>query len=245
MRRLLTVAALGAALTILILLARAAENWHYVVTGTPGTLLYAASFDSVQDDWEVYAGRLDASIRDGVLRVENGQTDSYAFSVAAARYRDIDLRAKTVGAAGPLNNGYGVIFRYQNPQNFYAFLVSSDGYYSVLRAADGDQHWLSNWVDTALVNQGIGAENRLRVIATGDVFRFAINEQPVQVCIPTDPAAESTYVMGSCIEGAMQDALQDALLAEGQIGVITLSFAEPDVVAEFDNIVVFSPEMGG
>jgi hypothetical protein len=242
LRRLLTVAALGAALTVLILLARAAENWHYVVSGAPGTLLYAASFDGDQQDWQTYSGRLDASIEAGVLRVENGQSDSYAFSVADQHYDDLDLRARAVGAEGPLNNGYGVVFRYQNPQNFYAFLVSSDGYYSVVRALDGDQRWLSNWIDSPMVIQGIGAENRLRVVASGDQFRFWINDMPAQVCVPDDPAAESTYVAGTCREGAMLDVLQDAALASGQVGVVALTFGEPDVVATFDDIVVYSPE---
>ncbi len=245
MRRLLTVAALGAALTIVVLLARTAENWHYVVTGAPGTLLYAASFDEGQADWETYSGRLDASIEAGVLRLENGQSESYAFSVAAPRYADMDLRARAVGAAGPLNNGYGVVFRYQNPQNFYAFLISSDGFYSVVRALGGDQRWLSNWIDTPLIDQGIGAENRLRVVAVGDQFRFAINDQPVQVCIPNDPDAESTYVVGTCVEGAMLDALEDSSLTSGQSGAVALTFGEPDVVAQFDDVVIYSPETPG
>lgn len=245
MRRLLTVAALGAALTVLVVLSRAAENWHYIVSGEPGTLLYAAAFDAAHDDWQTYSGRLDASIEAGVLRVENGQSDSYAFSVADPHYADLDLRVRAVGAAGPLNNGYGVVFRYQNPQNFYAFLVSSDGYYSVLRSLEGDQRWLSNWIDTPLVNQGIGAENRLRVVASGDEFRFWINDDPAQVCVPNDPDAESTYVGGACREGAMLDVLQDSSFATGQIGVVALTFGEPDVVAVFDDVVIYSPEANG
>lgn len=243
MRRLLTVAALGAALTVLVLLARAAENLHYIVSGAPGTLLYVASFDDTQDDWQIYSGRLDASVDGGVLRIENGQSDSYAFSVAKQHYADLDLRVRAVGAAGPLNNGYGVVFRYKNPQNFYAFLVSSDGYYSVVRALDGDQRWLSNWIDSPLVNQDIGAENRLRVVAVGNQFRFWINDMAAQVCVPDDPAAESTYVAGMCREGAMLDVLQDSSHASGQIGVVTLTFGEPDVVATFDDVVIYSPEV--
>jgi hypothetical protein len=239
------VAALGAALTVLVVLARAAENWHYIVSGAPGTLLYTASFDATQDDWETYSGRLDVSIDGGVLRVENGQSDSYAFSVADQHYADLDLRGRAVGAAGPLNNGYGVVFRYQNPQNFYAFLVSSDGYYSVMRAVNDDQRWLSNWIDTPLVNQGIGVVNRLRVVASGDEFRFWINGEPALVCIPNNPDAESTYVMGTCVEGTMLDVLRESSLASGQIGVVALTFGEPDVVAEFDDVVIYSPEASG
>jgi hypothetical protein len=244
LRRLLLVAALGAALTILILLALAADSWHYVVSGAPGDLLYAASFDAEQDDWQTYSGRLDASIDAGVLRLENGQINSSALSVARQYYSDFDLRARAQALSGPLDNGYGVVFHHQNSLNFYAFLVSSDGYYAVLRVVDGDQLWLSNWINTPLVNQGLGAENRLRVVAQGDQFRFFVNEQPVQVCIPDDPTGESTYVMDTCVEGTMQDVLRDGLLTSGQIGMVALTYSEPDVIASFDDVVIYSPEAG-
>lgn len=244
MRRLLLVAALGAALTILILLALAADSWHYVVSGAPGDLLYAASFDAEQDDWQTYSGRLDASIDSGVLRLENGQVNSSALSVARQYYSDFDLHTRAQALSGPLNNGYGVVFHHQNSRNFYAFLVSSDGYYAVMRVVHGDQFWLSNWINTPLVNQGLGAENRLRVVARGDQFRFFVNEQPLQVCIPNDPTGESTYVMDTCVEGTMQDVLQSSALPNGQVGVIALTYGEPDVIASFDDVVIYSPEAG-
>ena len=104
---------------------------------------------------------------------------------------------------------------------------------------------MSNWIDTPLVNQGIGGENRLRVVAEGDAFRFWINDEPAPVCVPNNPDAESTYVMGTCVEGAMLDVLRDSSLASGQIGVVALTFGEPDVVAEFDDVVIYSPETSG
>jgi hypothetical protein len=239
---LLTVAALGAALTLLILLSRAADGWHYIVTADPGTLLYAASFDEGQDDWQTYLGRLEASVADGILRIENGQLDSYAFSTARPYFSDFDLRLRAQAISGPLNNGYGAVFRYQSPQNFYAFLVSSDGYYSVVRIAQGSQRWLSNWIDTPVVSQGIGVENRLRVRALGDQFQFYVNDALVPLCIPDDSTAESTYVMGTCVEGALVETMRDDTLSWGQVGVVALTFGEPDVVAGFDDVIIYSPE---
>jgi hypothetical protein len=241
MRRLLTVAVLGAVVTLLFVLGRAAEDWHYVVEGQPGALMYVATFDDFTADWQTYDGRLAASIADGGLRIENGLGDTYAFSVARPHFRDFDLRLDASAVSGPENNGYGVIFRYQDQGNFYMFLVSSDGYYSVTRVTDGDQTPLSNWIDTPLVTRGFDAPNFLRVIGQGDRFRFFVNNQAVQLCIPNDPGGISTYNAGQCFGGTMRDELTDVSIASGQIGVVTLSLDEADVVAQFDNLLVYQP----
>lgn len=54
-----------------------------------------------------------------------------------------------------------------------------------------------------IVNQGISTVNRLRVVARGNQFQFYINGEQVQVCIPNNPDAQSTYFMDSCIDGQM------------------------------------------
>lgn len=245
MRRLLTVTVLGAVLTVLFALSRAAADWHYVVDDAAGTLLYATTFDAFAEDWQQYDGRLAAAIDAGTLRIENGETDVYAFSVAQPYFANFDLYAEAQATAGPLNNGYGLIYRYRDPQNFYMFLVSSDGYYRVSRVVDGDQRLLSEWIDTPIVAQGFDTPNRLRVVGRGDRFTFYINDQQVQLCIPNNPDGVSTYRTGlGCIDGTMQDELVDAGIAEGQIGVVAFSLAEPDVIATFDNVLVYSPDRG-
>src|SRR5262249_35764915 len=122
---------------------------------------------------------------------------------------------------------------------------SSDGYYEVSRAINGRQKELSTWIQSAAVNQGLKAVNRLRVIAQGDEFRFFINGQPVQLCIPDDPNAQSTVnpLDGSCMGGAMKDTLTDATIPNGQIGVVAQSTdtGGAGVVAAFDNLLVYAP----
>jgi len=237
------------------------ENWveswqHYLVGGDPGTLLYAASFDGggtdgFNGDWQQYPGRLSAQIAGGQMTISVGEANGGAYSYAAPHFGDFDLRVEAQAVSGPVDNGYGVIFRLQNKDNandqddsYYLFLISSDGYYRISRVVDGDEKILSDWIDSTAIQQGLNAVNRLRVVARGDQFHFYVNDQPLQVCIPDDPNGVSTYSGGACVKGTMQGALIDDTIPNGQIGVSALWTAdanEQPVVAAFDTLLVYAP----
>ncbi|XWX04352.1 hypothetical protein VZO05_02120 [Aggregatilineales bacterium SYSU G02658] len=132
-------------------------------------------------------------------------------------------------------------------QGYYMFLISADGYYSVWQAVDdgsGTQaRRVSAWIASDLVNQGLNAVNELRVLAVGDTFRFFINGQPVSLCLPDGPNAQSTYSAGQCIGGQMTDVWVNADYAVGQIGLVAQSTLSggSGVVVEFDKLRIFSP----
>ena len=129
---------------------------------------------------------------------------------------------------------------------FYMFLISSDGYYQVLRGdgsnEDGlQQRVISTWIASDAIEQGLGVQNELRVVGRGDEFQFYINNQLVELCIPNNEDAESTYSAGECVEGSMQSTLIDDTVATGQIGVVARSLRQEGVVVQFDNYVIISP----
>lgn len=239
MRTLLTLLLLILVLFGFIQLRGQAANLHYVTSGAPGEVLYAAAFDGFQDEWELYNEERIAEITDGVLRLTNNTVNNGSYSVTNSRFNDFDLTVDARAVAGPLDNGYGVVFRLKDRQNYYTFMTSSDGYYQVARVVDGNITELSTFnVDSSIVNQGISTVNRLRVVARGNQFQFYINGEQVQVCIPNNPDAQSTYFMDSCIDGQMLDTLTDDAIAQGQIGVVVQTFSESGVTVEFDNLVV-------
>ncbi len=215
-----------------------AANLHYVTSGAPGEIVYAAAFDGFPDEWEQYNERRVAEVADGVLRLSNSEANNGSYSVAKQRFADFDLTFDARAVTGSENNGYGVIFRLQDRRNYYLFEVSSDGYYRVARVVAEDVRELSTWIESPLVNTGIGAANRLRVVARGDQFEFFINGERAQVCIPNNPDAQSTFLMDTCIDGQMLDTLTDATIAQGQIGAVIETFDASGVTVEFDNLVV-------
>ena len=245
MQRVVMLAILAVLLLGAIGLQQIVAGWRYVLPADAGDLLYVATFDGFVDEWEQYDGRLNARISDGSLRLDVGDVISAPFSAASPHFRNFDVRIEAHPVEGPENNGYGLIFRLQDPDNHYLFMVSSDGYYKVSRRLNGEEKTLSDWIRTDIVQHGFGGTNWLRVVAYEDRFQFFINGYHVQLCIPDNPEAESTYFSfrEECVEGQMKDTLFDDALASGRLGAMARSFDVPGVVVDFDNLVVFGPEI--
>lgn len=251
MRRLIVLLLLVGLLAAAIWFNRLLANWHYVVPVMAGEAAYLATFDADDGDWNLAEGRLSARILDtGALRLEIAEPFKLPFAEARPHFADFDLRVQATAADGPLNNGFGVIFRLQNKDNvspgdddYYLFMISSDGYYQLSRSINGAAREVSTWIPSQAIRQGIGMSNWLRVVAQGDQFQFFINNQQVALCIPDDPAAQSTYnsVSGECVGGQMRDTLTDASIPSGQIGVAAQSFDQGGVVVDFDNLVILGP----
>lgn len=244
MRRLLLIVIPLLLLVTMIALSRAAAGWRYTLPSGPGDVMYVAAFDGFLDEWELYDdGQLAARAADGALRLSADAPNRTPFSVARPILGDFDLRVTATAVGGPLNNAFGVIFRMLDARNYYQFLVSSDGYYQVLRAVDSDTRELSTWIPSDAVRQGLNEPNVLRVVAVGSTFTFYVNGEPVELCVPDDPTARSTYnaISGECMEGEMRATLVDESLPAGHAGAVVQSFDEPGVVVEFDNLLVVGP----
>ncbi len=223
---------------------------HFVVPSPAGEVLYAADFEQFTDEWRLYDGRLSAEIHDGSLHIRVDDANSAAFSATQAYYANFDLTVTARAVDGPIDNGFGIIFHLQNKDNatpeddsYYTFLISSDGYYQVNRALNGQQTIVSNWVPSEAIQQGLDAENQLRVIFSNNRYRFFINGEQVSLCIPNDPSGASTYALGACIQGQMLESYEDASLTQGQIGMIALATASggSGVEVTFDNMIVRGP----
>ncbi|MEL6150011.1 MAG: hypothetical protein AAGK74_01650 [Chloroflexota bacterium] len=231
-------------LLFVLLLRRNEDGLRYVVPNRPPAVLYATTFDDgvFGADWsqqdrtggtiEVADDALNltfAEIVPGRQRLRS--TTTYLF-------RNFDYSVTAAATAGPLNNGYGVVFRQFDEQTYYLFLVSSDGWYSVWRELPEGFIALSAWIPSEAINQGVDGEiNRLRVTAQGDTFRFYVNDEPLMLCIPDDPGGESTYT-NECIGGTMQDTLTDDSIPVGRLGVAIETIIDGGMAAQFDNAVV-------
>ncbi len=256
LRRLLLLIIPALLIVVLNTAVRLAEEQRQpTITGAPGAVLFAASFDGEADSafnrlWRQYDGRLSARIADGVLRVQIDDVSTGAYSVAPYLFADFDLRSRARAIDGPEDNGFGVVFRLQDQGNqntaddsYYLFLISSDGYYRVVRVIDGATRIVSDWIDSTAIRVGIGAVNSLRVVGQGDRFAFYINETRVPLCIPDSPDAVSTYALGQCIGGTLTETLTDSAIPVGRAGVGAISTESGDagVHVAFEQFIILSP----
>ena len=126
---------------------------------------------------------------------------------------------------------------------YFAFLISSDGYYSLWRTEASQTRLLSAWIASADIRQGLDAENLIRVVAKGPRYQFYVNGVLLALCLPNEPGAASTFAAGECVDGSMQDSYLAAADAAGRLGLIAQSTASGGggVVVRFDNMIVYSP----
>lgn len=232
----------------------------------PGALLYATTFDAAGGEWDTYQGRDAAQIvpvaeldpqavaaspgalEGQVLLVTYGSPYSSegVFSALDRTYRDFDLRVTAQMIAGPLDNQYGVIFRYRDPDNYYGFLVGGDienvGWYALVKVQGGVLEWVSNWGTSEHVHAGNRA-NEIRVVAVDDTFQFFVNGHLMPLCFKGENAT-SMWVDGACFTDDVATTYQDAEFTQGQVALMaghSIDVSTPVVVA-FDDVVIVGPE---
>jgi hypothetical protein len=251
-RRFIIFSILMLTLITMLQLSRMVDEWHYIVPAQAGQVLYATSFDGGMPDWiQDERGGFVIQAINGVMQVIAQEDNTGPYALVTPYFGDFDVRVNTQiingDFAGGNNNAFGIIFRRQDQQNYYIFLISGDGYYRVQRVDDGQSKDLSTWNRSAAINQGIDAVNALRVVGQADQFQFFVNETPIELCIPDDLDATSTIVGTECREGQWTTTLQDDTHAFGQIAVgIDAERANPlqysRIVINFDDFIVLGPE---
>ncbi|MDX1995336.1 MAG: hypothetical protein SF029_23330 [bacterium] len=235
-------------LTLIILigasyqLSQLAQGWHHVVSGAPGELVYVSTFDGFIEDWEQYDERNTAKIEDGRLQVYLAAEGRIVYSAARPYFQNFDLTVEASAVEGSEDNAFGVIFRQRDRNNLYAFLISSNGYYTVERTVNGSAKPLSQWHPSPAIQTGMNAVNRLRVVGFGNQFQFFINGQQIELCVPNNPNAISTVgVQGECMEGEWVTTLTDDSLRYGRVALGVKADPAIDVTVAFDNLVVYEP----
>ncbi len=159
-------------------------------------------------------------------RVENGQfvmhvvTPSYVgwTECTDVEYADFIMEVDATQVDGPDNNAYGIILRYGlQADDFYAFLISGDGYYAF--TVDGgnrtDPEFLAEWTESSAINKG-AQTNRLKVVAVGPSMKYYINDQ-------------------------MLGEVQDGRFTTGTVGFFTGTIDEGNVQIAFDNLKISEP----
>ncbi len=133
-------------------------------------------------------------------------------------FADFALEVDATQLAGDLESSYGLLFRMQNPGQFYRFDITGSGLY-VMERHNGDGTWtrfLDDWVESAAIKQGLTVTNRLKVVAQGPLLSFYVNDQLLQQ-------------------------VNDGSFAAGQIALDAGTFGRGGLEVAFDNLVVRNP----
>lgn len=154
-------------------------------------------------------------IADGAYNISIFMPEQVVWSLAGELiYEEFLLEADTQWVAGSPNNEIGFVFRYVDGDNFYAYTISSDGYYSLSRQVAGDWEILVDWTETMAIDTTAGGWNHLSLLVDADEISLLVNNQVLET-------------------------IQDDQSVAGSIGLLAGAYDEDGTQIGFDNFVVW------
>ena len=183
-----------------------------------GDILFEDDFSSSNSGWDRIQdadGKTDYV--DGKYRIEVNTKDINILANPGKKFGDVSIQVVAAKANGADDNLYGVICRYENADNFYFFIISSDGYYGIGKSKDGKY---------ILVNQA-------EMLPSEDIRRGGESNTIQADCVG------STLTLS--VNGKLLDTQQDSEFSAGDVGLLAGTYTEAGVVVEFDDFVVKKP----
>ncbi len=150
----------------------------------------------------------------GAYHIQVQAENRVAWTTTDVEVTDFYLEVETAHVAGPLDNEFGVLFRYEDDENFYMFSISSDGYYRLQKLVDDEWESIVKWKRSDAINTGEESVNRLGLLAVGTFIVLLVNDEVV-------------------------DEIEDDTFAAGNIGLAAGAFEETGVEIAFDNLKVW------
>ena len=154
----------------------------------------------------------------GGYRIFVNKPNWYFWSNPGLQFTDVVIDVDAQKTAGPDENDYGIICRYQDEQNFYFFTIGSDGFYSISKILNGEESLIGmdkmQYNDTSIK---LGSSpNHLTAECVGNNLTLTVNS-------------------------AVLADVKDADLTSGDVGLIAGTYDTPGVDILFDNFVVTRP----
>ncbi len=188
------------------------------VPNEPGVLLFQDDFSSPNSGWDRYRGETYISdYNEGAYHIEIFQKNIEAWALPGFDFTDVIVEVAGTSVDGPENNVYGVLCRYRDSENFYFFLISSDGYSGIGLLHQGNRELLTgeSMFPAEAIIQG-SATNLIQAQCVGNQLSLSVN--------------------GSMIYQVISDRLKS-----GDVGLIAGSYEDGGTEIFFDNFTVKNP----
>jgi hypothetical protein len=186
---------------------------------TPSSVLFSDDFSDTRKSWnQVTDSSHTTDYFNGAYRivVNNKKTDAWA-TPGKESFIDTRIEVDASKNAGPDDNDFGIICRYTDVDKFYYAIISSDGYYSIMKMTSGNGRFLGrdSMHESDKINQG-AATNRIRFDCVGTTLTLYVN-------------------------GFQIDQQSDLDYTTGNVGLISGALGEGGTDLLFDNFYVLKP----
>jgi hypothetical protein len=154
-----------------------------------GDLLFQDDFSNPSSGWD-QVNRDDGgqtNYGEGFYRIFVNTTGKFYWANPGLDLTDVQIEVAGSKAGGPDDNTFGVICRYQDNDNFYEFIISSDGYAGIAKIAAGKTELISGnkLYPTDAIQLG-DATNHIRANCIGDTLTLIVNGVQVAQVKDTD-----------------------------------------------------------
>ena len=183
-----------------------------------GGILFQDDFSDPQSGWGTYQDTNGAmNYESGSYRILVDVPDTWFWTTPGIRFSDASIEVQAEKVAGPKDNVFGLLCRYTDDNNFYLLVISSDGYYAILKRLAG--------VTTVFGDQGMQYS---QVIHQGDTTNT----------LRADCIGNSLTLYAN---GTRLVQVDDSALSEGEPGLIVGTFGTAGANIVFDNFIVTQP----
>jgi hypothetical protein len=207
---------------LLIILVLSFGSLACLNSGTPdttGDILFSDDFSNTDKKWD-QADTASASTDyyNNAYRIVIKEANSDAWSNPGKEsFTDVEIEVDATKNAGPDDNDFGIICRYTDVSKFYYAVISSDGYYGIMKMTGNGGNPIGNesMLESDKIIQG-SAKNHIRFDCVGSTLTLYVNNTQI---------AQQT----------------DTEYTEGNVGLLAGTFDTVGTDILFDNFVVFKP----
>ena len=183
-----------------------------------GAILFQDDFSDPSSGWNqviTESGMTDYA--DGMYIILVNKPNLDVWARPGLNFTNTIIEVDTFKVGGDRNNRFGVICRLNGNDNFYSFLISSDGYYGIGKVTGGAYELIgmNALQPSEAIKQGSDI-NRIRVECVGDRLTLLVNSEKV---------AEA----------------KDSSFQHGDVGLIAGTYDIPGTDIRFDNLVITHP----
>ena len=181
-------------------------------------LLFVDDFSQQTAGWKVFEDRLSyVGYSQNGFRLWVDLPNYQVWSVPGLNFRDTHTYARVRKIDGPNDNLFGLLCRYQDEGNFYALVISSDGYYGIYKKEAGIQSLIGlNEMDFDEAIHRENGVNEILAVCEGDQLALFVNDTKL-----------------------LQ--VTDDTFSYGDVGLIAGNLSEPGVDVLFDYFIVVKP----
>jgi hypothetical protein len=130
-------------------------------------------------------------------------------------FANVSIEVDATKVSGADDNYFGILCRYQDEQNFYYLLASSNGYYLVGKYKDGQYNDLlkDGWAYSGYIHQG-KTTNHLRADCIGDTLTLYVNDSKLGEAVDSDFGPGDIGLTAAALSTAGTEILFDNFIAQ-------------------------------